>query len=168
MTWLIIDGYNIINSWPEFTSLRRESMELARVELLETMKEFTPLVWEKIVIVFDAYRTSDKATLQEESRGLEVVYTAAGQTADAYIERLVAIMAGAGEDIEVASSDYLEQRLVFWKGGLRISAQELRQRLQGIRVSLRRGGHLELPRRDMLDERLSEHLKKTLENWRRG
>ncbi len=29
MSLLIVDGYNIINSWPEFESLRNESMELA-------------------------------------------------------------------------------------------------------------------------------------------
>lgn len=167
MSWLVIDGYNIINSWPDFEDLRREDMEVARVKLVEIMKEFTPLVWKRITIVFDAYRASGKGSLQVSARGLEVVYTAEGQTADVYIERLVATMANVGEDIEVASSDYLEQRLVLWKGGRRISAKELHFRLQEVRSSLKRDGYLDVSTRSLLDERLSEHVKKTLENWRR-
>ena len=167
MSWLVIDGYNIINSWSEFEKMRLEDMEGARVKLVDIMKEFTPLVWKRITIVFDAYRARGKGSFQEDTRGLEVVYTAEGQTADVYIERLVASMAGIGEDIEVASSDYLEQRLVLWKGGRRVSAKELRYRLEEVRSTLRREGCLDISTRSVLDERLSEHVKKTLENWRR-
>ncbi len=167
MPWLIIDGYNIINNWPEFDQLRQQDMEIARVKLVEMMKEFTPLVWQKIIIVFDAYRTRSKSSLEEEGGGVEVVYTAAGQTADVYIERLVAIEASGGEDIEVASSDYLEQRLVLWKGGRRLSANELRNRLQEVRLALKQQGHLDVARRSLLDERLSEQVRKTLDSWRK-
>ena len=167
MPWLIIDGYNIINNWPEFDQLRQQDMEIARVKLVEMMKEFTPLVWQKIIIVFDAYRTRSKSSLEEEGGGVEVVYTAAGQTADVYIERLVAIEASGGEEIEVASSDYLEQRLVLWKGGRRVSANELRNRLQEVRLALKQQGHMEVSRRSLLDERLSEQVRKALESWRK-
>ncbi len=167
MSWLVIDGYNIINNWPEFAHLRQEDMEAAREKCVEILREFTPLVWDRITIVFDAYRSSGKGSLREEAKGLEVVFTAEGQTADAYIERLVAVAASHGQDIEVASSDYLEQRLVLWKGGLRIPAQELRARLQEVRKSLRRQGYLDISTRCVLDERLSEHVKRTLESWRR-
>lgn len=167
MPWLIIDGYNIINNWPEFDQLRQQDMEIARVKLVEMMKEFSPLVWQKIIIVFDAYRTRSKSSLEEEGGGVEVVYTAAGQTADVYIERLVAIEASGGEDIEVASSDYLEQRLVLWKGGRRLSANELRNRLQEVRLALKQQGHLDVARRSLLDERLSEQVRKTLDSWRK-
>ncbi len=166
MSWLVIDGYNIINCWPEFEDVRLEDMALARVKLIEIMKDFTPLVWDRITIVFDAYRTRGKGSLEESARGLDVVYTAEGQTADVYIERMVATMADI-EDMEVASSDYLEQRLVLWKGGRRISAKELRFRLQEVRHTLKREGYLDITTRSLLDERLSEHVKKTLENWRR-
>jgi len=167
MSWLVIDGYNIINSWPEFAHLRREDMEAARVKCVEILREFTPLVWDRITIVFDAYRSSGKGSLREEARGLEVVFTAEGQTADVYIERLVSVAVSHGQDVEVASSDYLEQRLVLWKGGRRIPAQELRFRLQEVRSSLKKQGCLDISTRSVLDERLSEHVKQTLENWRR-
>lgn len=166
MPLLIVDGYNIINSWPEFAKLREENMEGARVGLVELLQDFVPLNWEKIVIVFDAYRVKNQALSVEQYRGLEVVYTSEGQTADAYIERQVATLIREGVDVEVASSDYMEQNIVLWKGGRRISARELRERLRAIRSELF-AGLRPRPGYSLLDERLPPGIKSTLEKWRR-
>ena len=62
-------------------------MEIARIKLAE-MEEFVPLLWSRIIIVYDAYRIKGKA-FYEYFKGLEVIYTGEGETADAFIERLV-------------------------------------------------------------------------------
>lgn len=165
MALLIVDGYNIINNWPEFEDLRAEQMELARVKLVEILEEFVPLLWPRIIVVFDAYRVRGKRPSGELLKGLEVIYTAEGQTADTFIERLVVNLKEGGDDIEVASSDNLEQHLVLWKGGRRLSARELRERLRACRAELMKENPSST--RNNLDERLSEKVKRALEKWRR-
>jgi len=166
MSLLIIDGYNIINYWKDFECLRDENMDAARMKLAELLEEYVPLLWQKVIIVYDAYRNKGKIA-SFEFRGVEVVYTAEGQTADAFIERLVSTLAEVGgEEIEVASSDNLEQQIVLGKGARRLSARELKERLQESRALTRkRLSHL--PPRTLLDERLSEKVKNILEKWRR-
>ncbi len=95
-----------------------------------------------------------------------MVFTGEGQSADAFIERLVTVMSESGEEAEVASSDYLEQRVVLWKGGRRLSARELRRYLKDTKVVLRKK-YKENTFRNVLDEGLSEKTKKVLEDWRR-
>jgi len=88
MSLLIVDGYNIINSWPEFEELREDKMEIARIKLAEMLEEFVPLLWSRIIIVYDAYRVKGKRPSCEYFKGLEVIYTGEGETADVFIERL--------------------------------------------------------------------------------
>ena len=166
MSLLIVDGYNIINNWPEFDGLREEKMEIARIKLAEIMEEFVPLIWEKVIIVYDAYRVKGKISSRESLKGIEVVYTGEEQTADAFIERLVANLQEFAEDIEVASSDNLHQQMILWRGALRIPARELRERLEGCRAEIKRS-HPFFPSRNNLDERLSEKVKNIMEKWRR-
>jgi uncharacterized protein len=165
MSLLIIDGYNIINYWKDFDCLRDENMDAARMKLAEILEEYVPLLWQKVIIVYDAYRIKGKIA-SFKFRGVEVVYTAEGQTADAFIERLVSTLAEVDEEIEVASSDNLEQQIVLGKGARRLSARELKERLQESRALTRkRLSHLSS--RTLLDDRLSEKVKNILEKWRR-
>lgn len=49
-----VDGYNIINSWPELNHIKENSLELAREKLIDEMAEYASLSNEKLVVVFDA------------------------------------------------------------------------------------------------------------------
>ncbi|MGI6327702.1 MAG: NYN domain-containing protein [Dethiobacteria bacterium] len=167
MSLLLVDGYNIINCWSEFSDLRLENMDIARIELAEMLEEFVPLIWQKIIIVYDAYRIKGKAASSfDTGKGVEVVYTGEGKTADVYIERLVVKLIETGEEVEVASSDNLEQHIVLWKGARRVTARELKERLVECRAALKKG-YLCSPPKNCLDERLSESVKTILEKWRR-
>ncbi len=166
MSLLIVDGYNIINNWPDFETLRLSSMEVARVKLVEILEEFAPLLWEKIIVVFDAYQVRGGIASSELSGDVEVIYTAEGQSADVFIERLVVELSAVGEKVEVASSDHLEQRLVLWKGGRRLSARELRERVQEAKAALQKQ-YIGARFGNVLDERLSERVRAILEKWRR-
>ena len=163
---MLVDGYNIINAWPELENLSRDTLETARIKLLDTLSEFVPWLWEKIIIVYDAYKVKGKSTVHHEKKNIEVIFTGEGQTADSYIERMVVRLLAAGEDVEVASSDYHEQNLVIWKGGRRLSARELREFLWNCKVELKNKFNLPPPR-DLLDDRLPEEMKILLDSWRR-
>ena len=57
-----------------------------------------------------------------------MVYTREGQTADQYIEKYV-LENGKKQRITVATSDGLEQMMIFGQGALRMPVRELRQRI---------------------------------------
>lgn len=38
-----VDGYNIINSWPELIHIKENSLELAREKLIDEMAEYASL-----------------------------------------------------------------------------------------------------------------------------
>ncbi|PKM79364.1 MAG: hypothetical protein CVU88_06160, partial [Firmicutes bacterium HGW-Firmicutes-13] len=38
--YLIVDGYNIINSWPDLKVLAEDNLEAARFKLIDRLSEF--------------------------------------------------------------------------------------------------------------------------------
>ncbi len=166
MALLIVDGYNIINQWQELEDLRRENMEVARLKLSEILQEYTPLIWDKIIIVYDAYRVKGKPQVYV-TQNIETIFTGENQSADVFIERLVVTLFEIGEEIEVASSDNLEQHIVLWKGGRRLSARELRLKILDYRQELSKERTAKVPSRNLLDDMVSDKVRDALEKWRR-
>ena len=79
----------------------------------------------RMVVVFDGYKRVGSTGSREQLAGLQVVYTAEGETADAYIEALVHDI-GSNFSVRVATSDSLVQLSSLRSGVLRMSARELR------------------------------------------
>ncbi|MBZ4646541.1 MAG: uncharacterized protein PWR27_1163 [Petroclostridium sp.] len=135
MEYLIIDGYNIINAWPELSSIAKESLENARWKLLETMANYQGYKKNKVVVVFDAHLVKGNTEKKEAYAGVDVIYTKENETADNYIEKLVHQI-GKSEQVRVATSDFLEQTIVLSKGATRLSAKELREEIQLVNKSI--------------------------------
>ena len=57
--YYIVDGYNVINSWPELIRLRAELSE-ARDQLVHQLAEYGAYEKYDITIVFDAMFTDDE------------------------------------------------------------------------------------------------------------
>ncbi len=124
MDVLVIDGYNVINASEELTKLQRKDIELARNRLIEHMQEYHAYTKIRVIIVFDALYVKG-IEQREQANGVEVIYTREDETADECIERLVKQLKTIDNEVYVATSDYLEQRTIFSRGALRMSAREL-------------------------------------------
>ncbi len=122
---LLVDGYNIINSWPELIEAQSISLDAAREELIDKMAELAGITGEILILVFDSYLQKNATRQHLKRKGIEIVFTKEFETADNYIERLVS-EAGKNDIIKVASSDALIQSISFGKGASRISALELK------------------------------------------
>lgn len=133
---LIVDGYNIINSWPELKSNGKDSLEYSRSKLIELLEDYRSYKGMKAVLVFDAHMVKGSMEKHEYYGGLEVVFTRENETADAYIEKL-ADEVGKLYDILVATSDWMEQQVVLGRGAARISSRELRAEVMRSRKSMR-------------------------------
>lgn len=135
MRYLIVDGHSVIFAWPELRKLHGRRNALARDELIKTLTQYQDASGVRVVAVFDGQ--GGKASEESAPGGIQVFYSAAGQTADAIIERLVAKYASEHE-ITVATSDYLEQQTAAAFGAYTVSAEGLRDYLDEAAADLAR------------------------------
>ena len=128
----IIDGYNVINSWPELIKLRKDLSE-ARDQLIHILAEYGAYEKYYMTVVFDALFTADEEHYEKRSENLEIIYTGEGETADSYIERLAYESVRQGREVHVVTSDGAEQSLILGAGAYRIPSRELHRRVRKTR-----------------------------------
>src|SRR5690625_846925 len=167
MDILVVDGYNIIGDWDELNRLKRIDISQARNRLIELLVEYKAFTGFRIIVVFDALYV--KGT---ESRKLinnvEVIYTKENETADECIERLVKSLKNVKNQVYVATSDYLEQRTIFSRGALRISARELLIEINGMESNINDQLIQHSKAQPKLKISMEENVLKKFEKWRRG
>lgn len=120
--YLLIDGYNIIFAWDELKELSKISLESARDRLIERIAVYKLYKNYEIIIVFDAYKVKGNRGEIERNNGITVVYTKESQTADNYIEKTARELT-KNYKVTVATSDALEQMIIFGSGAYRFSAR---------------------------------------------
>jgi predicted RNA-binding protein with PIN domain len=166
--FLIVDGYNIIGAWLELQKLKDTDLEAARDKLIHTLSEYQSFSGMKVYLVFDAYKVPGLGKKYLQSR-LRVLYTKEKETADELIERLVTRLMGRRKQIYVATSDMIEQHVIFGKGALRLPAGELLVKIQQSQKELRMKIREETPSsRNTFDNNLKKDVKDLFEKWRRG
>jgi predicted RNA-binding protein with PIN domain len=80
MRILIVDGHSIIFAWPELRKLHGRRTALARDELVKQLTAYQDASGVRVVAVFDGKGVkSNEATVPG---GIQVFYSASGQTAD--------------------------------------------------------------------------------------
>ena len=120
---LLVDGYNIIFSWDELNELSKTNLDHARTRLMEMLNNYQGYRKCLLIVVFDAYKIKKNVGSFEKNDNIYVVYTKEAQTADNYIEKVTHDLA-ENYRVYVATSDALEQTIVFSRGAMRISARE--------------------------------------------
>ena len=119
--YLLIDGYNIIFAWDELKTVAKDSLEDARNMLIDRVCSYRALRPYEIILVFDAYKVRGNRGEVEKIHNITVVYTKEAQTADAYIEK-AALELGKKHQVQVATSDGLEQMIILGSGARRVPA----------------------------------------------
>jgi len=78
--FLIVDGHSAIFAWPEMRALHLRRTALARDALIKALTEYQDYTGVRVVAVFDGQGSKlEEAT---EPGGIQVFYSAQGQTAD--------------------------------------------------------------------------------------
>ena len=165
---LIVDGYNIIGAWKE-ASRAGWSIDACRDKLLHQLQDHSGYSGEEVVLVFDGYQSDRRVRTEELFGGVTQVFTMHGETADSYIERLVATTPGY-RVVRVATSDGLEQSQVLSTGATRLTARELLIELKDARskgLSAHEAQVMGKKKRSIAG-RLSEDMLAELERMRRG
>ncbi len=135
--YLLVDGYNIIFAWDDLKETAKENLEDARCALIDKMITYRTYKQNEIIVVFDAYKVKGNVGEVEKIKGITVVYTKEAQTADAYIEKAAKELS-KNYKVTVATSDSLEQMIVFGGGALRISAKGFKNDVENALCNIRK------------------------------
>lgn len=135
--YLIVDGYNIIFAWEALAETAKHDLSAARRALMNTLSSYAGFKNCRLVLVFDGYKVPGNPGGKERFHNIQVVYTKENETADAYIEALVA-QVGGNYNLRVATSDGLVQLSSLRSGVLRMSARELKEEVEAAETDMRR------------------------------
>ncbi|HHX12716.1 MAG TPA: NYN domain-containing protein, partial [Clostridiales bacterium] len=124
--YLLVDGYNIIFSWKELKELAEDNLDSARTKLMDILSNYQGFKKINIIIVFDAYKVKGGVGEVQDYLNIHVVYTKEAETADAYIEKVTHELSRK-HNVTVATSDALEQLIILGHGGIRLTANELKE-----------------------------------------
>ena len=156
-TILYVDGYNIINAWPNLKKTLNFDLGDSRDMLNEYMFEYSVYYGEEVWVVYDAYMTNSKKEKIEKKDDLYIVYTKEYQTADSFIEKAVKTNSVDGRIIlKVATSDWAQQRQILGSGGIRLTPWELKASYDGIRKKIEKKYKHKKPLNSTIESRMSE------------
>lgn len=134
--YLLVDGYNIIFAWDELKDLAKINLDSARTRLMDMLCNYQGYKKMKLILVFDAYKVSGGQGSVLQYHNIHVIYTKEAETADQYIEKTVNEI-GQKYDVTVATSDNLEQMIIFGSGARRLSAEGLWTEMQAVQAEIR-------------------------------
>ena len=134
--YLLVDGYNIIFAIPQLKELAEINIDSARSKLMDLLCNYQGYKKNTLILVYDAYKVEGGIGSVEKYHNIYVVYTKEAETADQYIEKTVHEM-GKKYHVTVATSDGLEQKIIWGAGASRMSAKELWEELELIRREIR-------------------------------
>lgn len=164
---LLVDGYNMIGGWPFLAKLANSSMHEARDVLLEKLADYQAFSGLRVVVIFDAYRVPGLGRSYTQGK-VQIYFTKEKETADECIERLVGEFSHRRRKIYVATSDLIEQHVIFARGALRLSARELLNEVEQSEREVQQKITKEQPKsRNTLDGKLPPDVRQMFERWRR-
>lgn len=144
-TYLLVDGYNIIFAWKELNELAKVNINSARDKLMDILCNYQGYKKINLILVFDAYKVSGGQGSVIKYHNINVVYTKEAETADQYIEKVTNLI-GKKYNVIVATSDHLEQMIVWGQGAIRLSAEGLKEEIEYINMDMRKQYNINVTR----------------------
>ena len=168
MKTVFVDGYNVINSWPNLKKIKDYSYESSRQQLIEILQNYSGFKGYKMFVVFDAHMVKGSIEKKEKQGNLLVVFTKEGETADNFIEKMVNNI-GRKAEVCVVTSDSLEQQVTFQRGAIRMSSIEFYHEVNSVEKRIQMKTEKQyLEKRNWLEERIDEKTLEKLEKIRRS
>ena len=168
MKIVFVDGYNVLNNWPELKTIKDYSFQGAREKLIDIMHNYAAFDDCKIVLVFDGYKVAGNLDGKEViNNNLTIVFTKDGVTADSYIEKEVHNL-GRRYEIYVVTSDLLEQQTIFQRGAIRISSIEFHNEVMKAQNNIKKIKNERVSPKNHLQDNVDMEILKKLEEIRRS
>ena len=166
--YLLVDGYNILFSWPELKELAEVDVRAAQTKLMDILSNYQGYKKCILILVFDAYKVEGHQEEIFTYHNIHVVYTKEAETADQYIEKTVHRI-GRYHQVTVATSDGLEQVIILGQGANRMSAKGLKEEIEETGKMIRQEWHQHRQSsRNYLFDHADEETAKLMEEVRLG
>ena len=159
--YLLVDGYNIIFAIPKLKELAEVNIDSARDKLKDLLCNYQGYKKNTLILVYDAYKVEGGTGSVEKYHNIHVVYTKEAETADQYIEKTVHEI-GKKYHVTVATSDALEQKIIWGAGASRMSAKGLWEEMELVRKEIQ---EQYLEQADRSGRRLFQDLDKELAEY---
>lgn len=164
---LVIDGYNIMNSWPELAEMMKHSMEDARDRLIHILNNYAGYKKYKVLLVFDGHKAKNNLGERYVDHNVEVIFSPEGVSADHVIEKEVGTLLKTYK-VFVATSDKLQQEIIWSKGAYRVSARELIKEIENTEKDYREKINPKITgKKNYLEANLNHDVLEALEKIRR-
>jgi predicted RNA-binding protein with PIN domain len=124
---IIIDGYNLIRQSPDLSRLDRRDLETGREALLDLLAGYKKIKAHRITVVFDGTRAPGLTPDRDRYKGIAVVFSRQGETADTVIKRMAD---REKEGALVVSSDREVTRYAQSRGTAIIDSPAFEEKLQ--------------------------------------
>ena len=123
---LIIDGYNLIRQSEELGRIDHRDMQEGRETLLDLLVAYRKFRNHRITVVFDAMNSPSFSKKRDRYRGIDVIYSQRGETADTVIKRMAV---AEREKALIVSSDREVREAAEVNGCATIDSREFEARL---------------------------------------
>ncbi|PIP40413.1 MAG: hypothetical protein COX19_05800 [Desulfobacterales bacterium CG23_combo_of_CG06-09_8_20_14_all_51_8] len=87
---IIVDGYNVIRQSPVLKHLDRQALQRGREALIDRLASYKRLKGHKITVVFDGAAEAAIFENRDREKGIHILFSRQGETADAVIKRMAA------------------------------------------------------------------------------
>ncbi len=114
---ILVDGFSLLHNWPDVAPGMPRHSAAARDGLIHVLTQYGDACGVPITIIFDGGGAPPGTPKPASSRGVEVLYSETGQTADDIIERVTYRLKSYGE-VLVVTDDYAERDTVLSMGGM--------------------------------------------------
>ena len=169
MKIIFIDGYNVLNSWPNLKGDKNDSFDARRLKLVNILHNYGSYHDCKVILVFVGYKVAGNIENKEDvNKNLSIIFTKDGETADSYIEKEVHTM-GRRYEVYVVTSDWLEQQTIFQRGAVRMSSLEFYNEVMQTEYSIRKKNQKsKVSNKNHLQDNIDENVLAVLESIRRS
>jgi predicted RNA-binding protein with PIN domain len=87
-THIIIDGYNLIRQSPRLSDIEALDMQKGREALIDRLASYKRVRGYTVTVVFDGWGSDNLSESREKVKGINVIYSKAGEKADEVIKRI--------------------------------------------------------------------------------
>jgi len=123
---IIIDGYNLIRQSKYLSPLDLQDIQIGREALIDMLAAYKKIKAHRITVVFDGARAPHLARQRDRQRGISIIFSRNGESADAVIKKMAG---GEKQKALVVSSDQDIVKSANSSGAATISAVDFENKL---------------------------------------
>lgn len=124
---VVIDGYNLIRQSATLSAQEELSLELGRDALLERLRKYKRVRSHRITVVFDAANKPLPAEQRSQHKGIRIIYSGRGETADTVIKR---ICRNEGEKVLLVTTDRELASYAEARGSVAMDSEDFEARME--------------------------------------